>query len=247
MGAVIRDVLACGHFRTIDHPDADEKPALERLRTERIGTTVRCYQCTPFAGGAAQVVLEDVWLKIAPGSYVDSAGGLRLDALEMCEALNVDPTEENQELLAQVAERELGEKLERQSGTRDRIALARTTESTIAIADLVARSGARQFEVGYLRDPSDPEYIIAGPGWYCSAFYRGARLTAGDMPGPEQAADGLAHRILNGGRCTHCGSMTTTADLAAVIYERWGRARKARCIWWRDGETWRRGCEDTSA
>lgn len=112
-------------------------------------------------------------------------------------------------------------------------------ECVQAIADLVGRSGAREFEMGYV----DAE-VEGGPEtWYCTAVYRGAKLFVDDQPTPAHAADGLAHVILDGGMCTHCGEKTSTRGTPLGVYIKFGRSKKARCIWYRDGNVWKRGCE----
>lgn len=116
-------------------------------------------------------------------------------------------------------------------------------DAVLAVADLVARTGATQFEIGYQHDETDPEYEQVGSQWYASAYYRGARVTMDEQPTPEHAADGLAHRLLDGGTCQHCREKTTTKDTPTGVYLRFGRSKKARCVWWRDGTTWKRGCE----
>lgn len=118
-----------------------------------------------------------------------------------------------------------------------------------ACADLVGRSGARGFEIGYLHDDMPPEQA----GWYASASYRGTRLQVEDQPGPEQAAMALAVRILTGARC-RCGRLVTLhADRAAVAFDNatmadgstWNaqQARDAgQCLWRLEGLQWKPSC-----
>lgn len=58
-------------------------------------------------------------------------------------------------------------------------------DALIAGVDLVGRTGATDFEVGYLHD----DVPVAEAGWYAKAQYRGARLTAEDHPGPVEAVE----------------------------------------------------------
>jgi hypothetical protein len=95
-------------------------------------------------------------------------------------------------------------------------------DAVVACADLVARTGAREFELGYL----DDDVPVEKARWYAHAKYRGARLTCEEQASPEAAADGLAHRLLDGGICTGCNGLVGT-----------------ECRWHRDGTAWVRGCD----
>lgn len=98
-------------------------------------------------------------------------------------------------------------------------------DSVVACADLVARAGGRQFDIGYLDD--DP----ARPRWYAQAYFKGARLICDEKRGPAEAADCLARKVLNGGQCTGCKKTVTL------------HRRGFGCFWWRDGAAWVRGCD----
>jgi hypothetical protein len=99
-----------------------------------------------------------------------------------------------------------------------------------AACDLIERTGAKQFEVGYLHD----DVPVEKAGWYAHAQYHGARITAQDHPGPVQATEALARQLLEGGVCTYCGLKIALADYP-------GR----RCRWTRQGPKWVRGCAAT--
>jgi len=100
-----------------------------------------------------------------------------------------------------------------------------------ACADLVGRTGATGFEIGYLRDADDPTYILRGPGWYASALYQGSRVFTEDHYLPDVAADRLAVLLLDGGECLHCGrTVRLTPPLTSA------------CRWWRAGDRWHPGC-----
>ena len=101
-------------------------------------------------------------------------------------------------------------------------------DALTAAIDLVGRTGATGFEVGYVHDNVATE----DAGWYAHAQYRGARVTH-EACGPVEAAEGLARRLLNGGKCTHCGRTVTLSSVSA------GK----RCKWTRRGDRWARGCE----
>lgn len=122
-------------------------------------------------------------------------------------------------------------------------------DELIACVDLIGRTGARGFEVGYLHD----DVPIAEAGWYAHAQYRGARITAEDHPSPVAAAKALASRILTGAKCKGCGKLVALADDGAFAYfrstlldgTRWNAADAAaagQCRWERVGKRWEMGC-----
>jgi hypothetical protein len=101
-------------------------------------------------------------------------------------------------------------------------------DSVIAVADLAGRTGGREFEIGYTSDEGPP-------GWYAHVKYAGARIFVGEQPGPVEAADALARRLLSGGAlCTWCrGTVVLSGDQQTGV----------RCRWRRMGPKWIRGCE----
>lgn len=109
-------------------------------------------------------------------------------------------------------------------------------DAVVAVADLVKRSGAKEFEIGYLHD----DVPIDAAGWYAHAKYRGARLTCDDQPSPQHAADGLAATLLDGGRCRYCGAKTSSAPTEFGRYE---GGDPGPCVWRRDGARWLSGCK----
>lgn len=122
-------------------------------------------------------------------------------------------------------------------------------DALIACADLVGRTGARQFEIGYLHDDVPSEEAA----WYCSATLKGAKIIEENHRDPIAAAEALARRILTGAKC-RCGKLVALSDSGAVAYEnvtmadgtKWStkQARKAgQCRWRRVGDRWKRGCE----
>lgn len=122
-------------------------------------------------------------------------------------------------------------------------------DALTACADLVGRTGAQHFQIGYLHDdvPADQA------GWYAYAQYRGARVTSSDHPGPVEAANGLARRLLNGAKCTGCDRLVALSDFGAMAYNAhladgsfWTMQQAAaagQCRWRRIGPRWTRGCE----
>jgi hypothetical protein len=99
-----------------------------------------------------------------------------------------------------------------------------------AALDLIGRTGAKGTEIGYLNEDVPHEKA----DWYANAQYQGARITAEHHPGPVEALEALARRLLNGGLCTRCrNKITLSGD------------DPARCRWTRHGPKWVRGCEAT--
>ena len=123
-------------------------------------------------------------------------------------------------------------------------------DALAAAVDLVGRTGARSFEVGYLHDDVPAERA----SWWAHAQMRGTRITAEDHRGPVEAAEALARKLLTGGKCTACGGLIALSDAGAVAYpgtmadgSTWTEEeiRAARqCRWRRVGPRWERGCGD---
>jgi hypothetical protein len=122
-------------------------------------------------------------------------------------------------------------------------------QAIVACADLVGRSGARNFQIGYLHDDVPAELA----GWYAHASYKGARISEENHPGPTQAAEALAVRLLTGGKC-RCGKLVALGRDGAMAYDasmadgsRWSVAEAAeagQCLWERRGEKWWPGCPE---
>lgn len=111
----------------------------------------------------------------------------------------------------------------------------------IAAYDLIGRMGMANFEVGY-DDTLPPD-----KQWYAQCETgTGEGFWAGHRTSPEAAAEALARKLANGGRCTHCGKVCTlwtqgTEEAAGV-----GQQNRAWvCYWHRVGKQWIRGCIDT--
>lgn len=122
-----------------------------------------------------------------------------------------------------------------------------------AAVDLVPRTGATGFRIGYLHD----DVPVEQAGWYAYAQYRGARITVDDQPGPVEAAEALARRLLTGARCK-CGKLVALNNAGAMAYEapvmadgsRWtvqAAANAGQCRWTRVGARWVAGCERHSS
>jgi len=114
-----------------------------------------------------------------------------------------------------------------------------------ACADLVGRTGATDFEVGYVND--EPPHA-----WYAHAKFRGGRITVQGKASPAGACNELAVRLLSGGPCAHCGKLVTLSPLGAMARDvtladgrTWTAEEQAAaglCHWQRDGARWERGC-----
>lgn len=119
-------------------------------------------------------------------------------------------------------------------------------DAVVAAADLVARTGAKEFEIGYLHDGVPME----DAGWYAVALYRGTKLIENGA-GPVEAAEALALRLLTGARCS-CGKLVALSEEGAVAFNadmadgtKWTveEARAAgQCRWERRGDRWEMGC-----
>ena len=122
-------------------------------------------------------------------------------------------------------------------------------DAVLACADLVGRTGAKEFQIGYLHD--EPPHQ-----WYAHAQYRGTRITEEHCSGPSEAADALCRRLLTGAKCAHCGGLVALSGAGAVAYgnpvmadgSTWSAAEAAaagQCRWRRMGAKWVMGCETT--
>jgi len=121
-------------------------------------------------------------------------------------------------------------------------------DALVACADLVGRTGAKHFQIGYLHDDVSAE----DAGWYAHAQYKGARITEENHRGPVEAAEALARRLLTSARC-RCGKLAALSDAGAMVYggahlvdgSTWNAedARRAgQCRWTRVGSRWEMGC-----
>jgi hypothetical protein len=123
-------------------------------------------------------------------------------------------------------------------------------DALTAGVELVGRTGATNFEVGYLHD----DVPIEKAGWWAKAQYRGTRITVENQPGPAEAVEALAERILTSAKCMHCGGLVTLRPDGALAYvggrfldgteitEDLARSMP-QCRWRRVGPRWQRGCE----
>jgi hypothetical protein len=117
-------------------------------------------------------------------------------------------------------------------------------QAVTACMEVVGRTGATDFQIGYLEDSL--------ADWYAHAQYRGARITVEGHASPVAACNALVERLLNGAQCQHCkGAVTTTPagllafDGTLTTGEAWTAEQQARaglCVWQRKAERWVRGC-----
>lgn len=116
--------------------------------------------------------------------------------------------------------------------------------------DLIGRTGAADVVIGYLHDDVPP----ADADWYAHANYLGSRITHDHAASPVAAVEGLVSRLLDGGRCAHCGRLTTTNPFGVPAGDRvlvdgtpWSGADQVRaggtCLWAREGDTWTAQCQ----
>lgn len=116
-----------------------------------------------------------------------------------------------------------------------------------AAVEMVGRAGATGFSVDCL-DRAAP---IAEARWYASAHYRGIRVTEANHPGPAEAANALALRLLHGAQCQGCGKFSAAHDgdvplpdtlIDGTKVDPKEAARRGLCRWERVGKHWIRGC-----
>lgn len=121
-------------------------------------------------------------------------------------------------------------------------------DAIVACADLVGRTGATAFQIGYLHD----DVPVEQAGWFAHAQFRGARISVEDHRGPVEAAEALCRRLLTGAKC-RCGRLVALSDEGAIAFDghladgsRWTTEQAAaagQCRWRRMGPRWVRGCE----
>lgn len=118
----------------------------------------------------------------------------------------------------------------------------------IAGANLVGRSGARNFEIGYLHE-GVPSHEAA---WFAQARFRGGLVVVEDYPSPVEAIEALVRRLLTGARC-RCGSLVSLTDECAFAFEDPTMADGSKfpveeaeaaglCRWQRKGARWVSAC-----
>lgn len=128
-----------------------------------------------------------------------------------------------------------------------------SSDAVIAATIIVNRSGGDTVEFGFLNEePPHQWWARARYGKrYNSALNRGIKtkgiskkelkerightVIVEDFDTPDKAADALAARILDGGRCSHCGG---TIRLLTSLRVSKGKA----CVWMRTGKQWHSGC-----
>lgn len=80
-----------------------------------------------------------------------------------------------------------------------------------AVADLVGRTGATDFNVEWHElenaGPKGPRIV-----WFVYAGYPSGIWEVGASHSPVKAAIRCAEAVVEGGRCTHCNRMTTVDD-----------------------------------
>lgn len=124
-------------------------------------------------------------------------------------------------------------------------------ERLMAAVMLVGHTGARNFECGYLHDDVPAERAA----WWATAAYQGTKITTEDHPGPVEAAEALAVRLLTGAKCAWCGGLVTLSRDGAIAYPGAALADGSampddpavlaalgQCLWRRVGPRWEPGC-----
>jgi hypothetical protein len=106
--------------------------------------------------------------------------------------------------------------------------------------DMIRRTGARDVEIRWAGGPEDEQ--VAGPlVWTVVVSYSDDRAEADSaVASPVEAVLRLCERLIDGGRCVHCGRMTSfVPDLNTAVLDQFS------CVtaWDPELETFRRGCE----
>lgn len=113
----------------------------------------------------------------------------------------------------------------------------------IAAYDLVARVGGVDFVVGY--DDDLPEEYW----WFARVESNNGAIQA-EIKGatsPDVAAEKLARKLVNGGRCASCGLVTSlrVVEVQGPMTHVTESSGPGICIWHREGKQWIRGCHMT--
>jgi hypothetical protein len=114
-------------------------------------------------------------------------------------------------------------------------------DKLIAAVDIVGRAGGMDFECGYDDSKTAPNW------WYANCRTRDGQSRSGfhnrissEHPGPAEAAEKLARKLINGGTCTHCGRVITLSRTGLAV----AGDGSAVCFWTRQGKRWERGCTE---
>lgn len=105
----------------------------------------------------------------------------------------------------------------------------------IAAVQLLERTGAQSFRIGYSHEDDGPPVV-----WYAVAEWTGNRAEAAASIHPVRAVLRLCEEVIDGGECTHCRRRTIfAADTDTAFLDEMG------CVYAWDPElaTFRRSCE----
>lgn len=173
--------------------------------------------------------------RVGPGIY-EVGDELHIDAVELCEEQGIEPTEANQQVVAEAARQVFGGEgvpIETRDAVSEtlppRFADTFDEDALIAGVELVGRSGAHEVEFGWTKDDKP----IEDSDWYAFATFRGARVITEHHPGPVQAVEALARKLLRGGTCRRCGEPIILSGPAVL----------RGCRWARKGNRWTPGCD----
>lgn len=100
-------------------------------------------------------------------------------------------------------------------------------DALVASLDLVKRAGAAGAEFGWADASEDAD---TATDWYAQAKYKGRRVIVEHHPGPVEALEALARRLLDGATCRRCARPIVLDDT------------RSGCRWTRSGASWRPGC-----
>lgn len=105
----------------------------------------------------------------------------------------------------------------------------------VAAADLVRRCGGTNLAVGYQETPRGTEWWATATIQHHPRDPDGEPETTSGHASPERAADALARKLIEGGKCEHC---QRTIRLGGDR-----RDRQQVCRFKRIGPEWIRGCK----
>lgn len=118
-----------------------------------------------------------------------------------------------------------------------------------AAVNLIGRTGATEINIGYHSD----DVPVGQPNWYAKATLGGTEIVEDMYPGPAEATEALARRLMDGGKCTNCGRLISLSSkyykTAPGTFTDGSPVEQAAaagiCRWTRNGKRWDGDCKAT--